>query len=343
MTGELPDPGAAGEAAELRRALVRFLVESSFEGTQQAKVAEELLKAVRAIPAQSADAVTALSRRVERLEGAVANLSGQLEQLGDATAKQVRADLAIAVKDIRKTLSAVGSLPAEAPRGVSPPVRVLTGRSALGLTGILGSAITGISAALLTALLLAGGSGGGTKPPASGTPPAASAASTASAMSSPEATSASASAPPPVASAVPGEPAVPSAASAWQEIWERVLQEPVVACPGGPAATVRRCLCAADEACTLAHAQGVSGGSVVVLQALLHVHAPPLSMGRIDGKLGNSTMGGLVKLTQGCTKVAKVALQVQQEWKAKGAVDAHEIDPILAGLASEPRCLSEHP
>jgi hypothetical protein len=139
------------------------------------------------------------------------------------------------------------------------------------------------------------------------------------------------------------EPVVPSAASAWQEIWERVLQETVVACPGGAGSTVRKCLCAPEEACTLAHAQAVSGGSVVILQALLHLHTPPLSLGRIDGRLGNSTVGGLVKLTQGCAKVAKVAVQVQQEWKTKGAVDAHAIDPIVAGLASEPRCLSEHP
>ena len=54
--------GADDDAAELRRALVRFLLESSYEGTPQAKVADELLKAVRGVPGQSNDVLARLER-----------------------------------------------------------------------------------------------------------------------------------------------------------------------------------------------------------------------------------------------------------------------------------------
>jgi len=106
MTAERPDLSTEDDAAALRRALVRFLVESSFEGSPQAKIAEELLAAVRRLPGQSADLATRLERRTEKLEGLVARLSDQVEHLSgftssvpEALSKQVSRELQGVIKE----------------------------------------------------------------------------------------------------------------------------------------------------------------------------------------------------------------------------------------------------
>jgi hypothetical protein len=81
MSAERQDSAAEEEAGALRRALVRFLMESSFEGSREAQVADELLAAVRGLPGQNADLLSRLERRAEKLEAQVTRLAEQVGEL----------------------------------------------------------------------------------------------------------------------------------------------------------------------------------------------------------------------------------------------------------------------
>jgi hypothetical protein len=356
----------------LRRALVRFLVESSLEDTQQARVADELLKAVRAMPGQGSGLAERVDRRIEKLEGAVARLSTQLEQLGSLardrasaadSAERLRKLATDTLADARKALAAVESLAGGAGRMGEPrqiPMPGSEGSAARARPGFLGflagAVVSGVCAALLTSALLAYAFPGHTPPPESaplaaaqgpapapqaeapapapGTPPAAGAAA-------PVTPAATAAAPPPAADppAAPARPGTP----AWQEIWARALQQPVASCPQGGTGTLRKCLCggAAEDACTLAQAQAGGGASVMIVQALLRAHSPPLILGtKVDGQLGLITMNSLVRLTHSCGKLGKATLKVAQDFRANRAgFDARSLDPILTGLQNDPVCV----
>lgn len=308
----MPEPNTTGEeAAELRRALVRFLVEASLEDTSQAQVADELLQAVRAVPAQNAEQLAGLERRIDKL-------AAQMEQLSGA----VRAGAGSAAGAGRNT------------RGL--------------LSGIAAGVITGIAAALLTATLLAG-SVAGLK--ARGPEPAALGAHAASESSAADtqvlAVNALAAAD---AEGAPREaaPAAPrdstSLDAAWEDIWARMLAAPVSSCAAGGAVALRKCVCpAADEDCTLAQAQSVPGGAVMLAQALIKVRNPPLGRGEeINGRLGPSTVRALVKLTRACGSLGKLAQQLAQDSRGRSGFDADRaLEPILIGLSRQPQCVEE--
>jgi len=318
----MPEPNITGdEAAELRRALVRFLVEASLEETPQAKVADELLEAVRAVPAQNAEALAGLEHRIDKL-------AAQLDQLAGA------------VK------AAAG---ASAPR--APQARGL-------VSGIAAGVITGIAAALLTATLLAGSVPGLSQKVRAPAPAALVASAAPSLAQVPQDVQASqtgqVSTLAPALStgsaarvgAVVADPAGGTPA-AWEDIWARILAAPVSSCAAGGGVALRKCVCPArtDEDCTLAQAQSVPGGPVMVAQALIKVRSPALqNREEIDGRLGPATVRALVKLTRGCGHVGKLAQQLAQEFRGRGAFDADRaLEPILNGLAQEAQCVEEPP
>jgi hypothetical protein len=104
------------DAAALRNALVRFLVESSFDGTRQAKVVDDLLDAVRGLPGQYADLTNRLDKRTESLERRTQNLdaaivmvaekveqlSSQLRNSPETVTKQINAALQAVVKEAKR-------------------------------------------------------------------------------------------------------------------------------------------------------------------------------------------------------------------------------------------------
>jgi hypothetical protein len=103
------------DAAALRNALVRFLIESSFEGTRQAQVADDLLDVLRGLPRQYAELAGRIERRTEALESraegldkVVSHLALQIDQLvtkaksaPDSVNKQVNAALQVVVDNAR--------------------------------------------------------------------------------------------------------------------------------------------------------------------------------------------------------------------------------------------------
>lgn len=305
----MPEPNTTGEeAAELRRALVRFLVEASLEETSQAQVANDLLQAVREVPGQQAAQLAGLERRIDQL-------AAQLEQLS-------------------------GALRAPAAKGPSAP-----GSRGL-VSGIAAGVITGIAAALLTATVLSG-SLPGLKTHAA-VPAAIGASAVPAALPGRPQLAVNAAAAAvnadSAAAAAPRDGA--PAAAAWEGIWARMLEAPVSACAAGGGVVLRKCVCPAssDEECTLAQAQSVPGGLVMVAQALVKVRSPPLTQSReeINGRLGSSTVRALVKLTRGCGSLGKLAQQMAQESRRPASFDADRaLEPILTGLSQEPQCVEE--
>jgi hypothetical protein len=194
MSAERQDSGAEEEAGALRRALVRFLLESSFEGSREAQVADELLAAVRGLPDQNAGLLSRLEQRAEQLEAQVARLAEQVEQLSgqarsvpdaigrvsrelqgltkdvarrEEGAEKLRKLATDTLQDALKAVSSLESMAAEASRArpapageprpvpvVPAPVSRRPARRDRSGSGVIASVITGVIASLLTTILL---------------------------------------------------------------------------------------------------------------------------------------------------------------------------------------------
>lgn len=185
MSVEQPERMGEEDAGALRRALVRFLMESSFEGAGEAKVADEVAAAVRGLLGPGAEQMARIEWRTEKLEAAVLRLSEQLAQLADGPGKQIRGELQSLLKEaarreegaeklhklasdtLQELQKAVSSLEeASRARTHAPqdPAAVLAARAPGGvprgrrerggLGGLLVGVITGVAASVLTAVLL---------------------------------------------------------------------------------------------------------------------------------------------------------------------------------------------
>lgn len=107
MSAERQDPLGEDEAGALRRALVRFLVESSFEGAPEAKSADEVLAGLRGVLGPATEHLSRIEQRTEKLEAAVARLGEQVAhaaQSGNAmeAVSKLRTDLQGLIKEVTK-------------------------------------------------------------------------------------------------------------------------------------------------------------------------------------------------------------------------------------------------